>query len=134
MPADAGDALTKPLILFVEDELLIREMVVEALEEGGFSTVVASDAPAALALLQQHANEIVGLISDINLNGEMDGWQLACAAREQDSNLPVVYVSGASGHEWAFRGVPQSLMITKPFAPAQIVVAISSLLVTDVTR
>ena len=59
----------------------------------------------------------------------MDGWELACAAREQASDLPVIYVSGASGHEWASRGVPGSLMIAKPFAPAQIVVAISSLLV-----
>jgi hypothetical protein len=63
----------------------------------------------------------------------MTGWDLACAARERAGDLPIVYVSGASGHEWASRGVPNSLMITKPFAPVQVVVAISSLLVASDT-
>lgn len=44
--------------------------------------------------------------------------------------LPVVYVSGHDGHEWNVRVVPQSVLITKPFAPMQISVAISSLLNT----
>jgi DNA-binding response OmpR family regulator len=49
---------------------------------------------------------------------------------EQASELPVIYISGASGHDMGLAGRAQgSLMITKPFAPAQVVVAISSLLV-----
>ena len=118
-----------PLILLVEDEDLIREMMVEALEDAGFSTLVSADAQNAVQLFQENGHEIRGLVTDINLADGMDGWELACAAREQTSDLPIVYISGASGHEWASRGVPNSLMITKPFAPAQIVVAISSLLV-----
>jgi CheY-like chemotaxis protein len=129
MSADEAHPLAMPLILLVEDEHLIREMLVEALEDAGFSTLVAADARAAVALFEENRDEIRGLVTDINLDDGMDGWELACAAREQASDLPVVYVSGASGHEWASRGVPNSLMITKPFAPAQIVVALSSLLV-----
>ena len=131
MPADEADALAMPLILLVEDEVLIRQMVVEALEDAGFSTLVSADAQGAVALLAENGHEIRGLVTDINLADGMDGWALACAAREQASDLPVVFISGASGHEWASRGVPNSLMITKPFAPAQIVVAISSLLVAS---
>ena len=129
MSADEADALAMPLILLVEDEDLIRAMMVEALEEAGFSTLVSADAQGAVRLFEEHGAKIRGLVTDINLADRMDGWELACAAREQASDLPVVYVSGACGHEWASRGVPGSLMITKPFAPAQIVVAISSLLV-----
>src|SRR5688500_2368068 len=106
MSADPADALAMPLILLVEDEDLIRQMMVEALEEAGFSTLVSADADGAVALLTENGHEIRGLVTDINLNDGMDGWQLACAAREQASDLPVVYVSGASGHEWASRGVP----------------------------
>lgn len=133
MPADQANAVQMPLILLVEDEVLIREMMVEALEAAGFSILAAGDAPRALVLFEENGSEIRGLVTDINLEDGMNGWELACAAREQASDLPVVYVSGASGHEWASRGVPNSLMITKPFAPAQIVVAISSLLVASDT-
>ena len=45
--------------------------------------------------------------------------------------LPVVYVSAASEHEWSAQGVPASVMIAKPCVSAQVVVAISSLLVVS---
>jgi hypothetical protein len=46
--------------------------------------------------------------------------------------MPVVYMTGAGGREWAAHGVPNSTLVHKPFAPAQIITAISALLnVTD---
>ena len=129
MSTDEADALVMPLILLVEDELLISDMLVAALEDAGFSTLVAADGDSAVQLLKESGDTIRGLITDINLAADMNGWDVARAAREQAADLPVVYVSGASGHEWTSSGVPKSLMITKPFAPAQVVVAISSLLV-----
>ena len=129
MSADEADALAMPLILLVEDEFLISEMLVEALEGAGFSTLVAGNGDGAIKLFEENCDTIRGLVTDINLDDGMNGWDLARAAREQASELPVIYISGASGHEWASQGVPKSLMITKPFAPAQVVVAISSLLV-----
>ena len=129
MSRDEADALPMPLILLVEDEVLIREMLVEALEQAGFSTLVSGDAQGAVALFENNGVEIRGLVTDINLSRGMDGWDLARAARQHVGDLPVVYISGASGHDWASRGVPHSLMITKPFAPAQVVVALSSLMV-----
>ncbi|WP_241233708.1 response regulator transcription factor [Altericroceibacterium xinjiangense] len=133
MSADEADAIAMPVILLVEDQVLIREMVIEALEEAGFATLVAGDGQGAIKLLEEKGSEIRGLMTDINLDDGMDGWELARTMREHDSDLPVVYVSGASGHEWASQGVPRSLMITKPFAPAQVVVAISSLLMASDT-
>lgn len=131
MPADEAHTRVTPLILLVDDEVLIQEMLVEALEEAGFSTLIIGDARSAALLFEEHVDEIRALVTDINLDDDMNGWELARVAREHASDLPVVYVSGASGHEWASRGVPNSLMITKPFAPAQLVVAISSLLVAS---
>ena len=133
MAPDEADALPMPLILLVEDEVLICDMLVEALEDAGFATLSARDAESAIPLFEQRGDEIRGLVTDINLADGMDGWNLARAAREHASDLPVVYISGASGHEWASQGVPNSLMITKPFAPAQVVVALSSLLVASDT-
>jgi hypothetical protein len=44
--------------------------------------------------------------------------------------LPVVYITGATADEWAIQGVPNSILLTKPFAPAQLVTAVSQLLNT----
>jgi CheY-like chemotaxis protein len=57
-----------PLILFVEDEVLIRDMVVEALEEAGYSTAVAGDGKTAMALLKEQGDRVRGLVTDINLD------------------------------------------------------------------
>lgn len=134
MSTDEADASAMPLILLVEDEFLIREMLVAALEEAGFSVLVSQDAQGALTLFEQNNGEIRCLVTDIDLEEGLNGWELARQAREHASDLPVLYISGASGHDWASQGVPNSLLVAKPFAPTQVVVAISSLLVaTDTT-
>jgi len=118
-----------PILLYVEDEAMTQVLVETALREAGFAVLLASDGDEALAHLETKSGDLRGLITDINLGECPDGWDVARSARESISGLPVVYVSGASEHEWTAKGVPHSLMIAKPFAPAQIVVAISSLLV-----
>lgn len=118
-----------PVLLYVEDEALTQQLVETALREAGFEVLVASDGHEGLALLGRHRDTVRGLITDINLGECPDGWEVARSARETISGLPVLYVSGACDKEWTAKGVPNSLMIAKPFAPAQIVVAISSLLV-----
>ena len=120
-----------PILLYVEDEAITSGLVEEALREAGFEVLTASDGHEALVQLGAKSGVLRGLITDINLGDSPDGWDVARKARESISGLPVVYVSGACEHEWTARGVPNSLMIAKPFAPAQIVVAISSLLVAS---
>ena len=117
-----------PTLLYVEDEAITSGLVEEALREAGFEVLVACDGHEALVQLRAKSEILRGLITDINLGECPDGWDVARKARESIDGLPVVYVSGACGHEWTARGVPNSLMVAKPFAPAQIVIAISSLL------
>lgn len=123
--------LPAPLLLYVEDEALIQQMLVTDLEESGFAVLVTNNGTEALAVLASRSEELHGLITDINLGDGPDGWEVARKARELRSGLPVVYVSAASEHEWTSQGVPASLMITKPFVPTQVVVAISSLLIVS---
>jgi DNA-binding response OmpR family regulator len=70
-------------------------------------------------------------VTDIDLNGRFDGWEVAKRAREIDPAFPVVYMTGAAADEWGSHGVPNSILLTKPFAPAQLVTAVSNLLNTD---
>jgi DNA-binding response OmpR family regulator len=118
-------------VLYVEDEDLIRELVVEILEEAGFEVVVAADGTAACDVLDRKLEQrLRALITDINLGGGLDGWAVARHARELNGALPVIYVTGAHGRDWRSKAVPNSLMIAKPFTPTQLVHAISSLLET----
>lgn len=68
------------------------------------------------------------LVTDIHLTGAINGWELARMAREIHALLPVVYMTGAAAEEWPSKGVPNSILLTKPFAPAQLVTAVSQLL------
>jgi len=117
-----------PIILVVEDDPLIQILVGDALGDGGFDTVVAASGEEALSLLQGHEDQYRALVTDINLQGKMDGWEVAQHAREIESDFPVVYVSGAAAADWTSKGVPNSIMLEKPFAPAQLLTAVSNLL------
>jgi DNA-binding response OmpR family regulator len=64
------------------------------------------------------------------LAGRTDGWAVARTAREIDPEFPVVYMTGAAADQWPVQGVPNSILLAKPFAPAQLVTAISNLLNT----
>jgi DNA-binding NtrC family response regulator len=119
---------TAILLLLVEDELLISEMMQSALEDGGYTVLTADDGNEAINLIDTRINEIAGLITDIRLPGP-DGWEIARHARHRKPELPVVYMTGDSGVDWAAEGVPKSLILQKPFAAAQAITAISTLLI-----
>jgi CheY-like chemotaxis protein len=117
------------VILVVEDDRLIQGMIEEALTEGGFEITIASSGARAIELLDAANPEYRALVTDINLGKEtVDGWTVARHARENKPDIPVVYMTGDSADEWASKGVPNSILLTKPFAPAQLVTAVSQLL------
>jgi len=119
------------VILVVEDDHLIQSIVEESLTEGGFEIVIASSGENAVELLDASDGKYRALVTDINLGRDkIDGWDVARHAREIDPHLPVVYMSGKDADDWASKGVPNSIMLTKPFAPAQLVTAVSQLLNT----
>jgi CheY-like chemotaxis protein len=120
-----------PVLLYVEDEVLIQATLVEALEDAGFTVLIANSGEDAIAVLASSHQSLHGLVTDVNLGKGADGWEVARTGRELVGGLPVVYVSGASEQDWTSRGVPASVMISKPFVPAQVVVAISSLLIVS---
>ena len=117
-----------PIILVVEDDQLIQSLVEETLGDGGFETAIAASGEEALSLLQDHKGKYRALVTDINLTGKMDGWEVAQHAREVEPDFPVVYMSGAAAADWTSKGVPNSIMLAKPFAPAQLLTAVSNLL------
>jgi len=82
----------------------------------------------AITLLKSGLRPYRAVVTDVNLLGRLDGWEIARAAREIDPHFPVVYMTGAAADKWPVLGVPNSILLQKPFAPAQVVAAVSQLL------
>lgn len=117
-----------PIVLIVEDDELMQGIVEDSLKEGGFETAIASSAEEAVTLLRGKVMNYRALVTDINLKGRMNGWEVAKQAREIDPTFPIVYMTGAPANDWPSHGVPNSVLLQKPFAPAQLVTAVSHLL------
>jgi CheY-like chemotaxis protein len=116
------------VIMVVEDDQTIQGLVEEALSDGGFEAAIAASGEEAVTLLRGNRNHYRALLTDIDLLGTMDGWEVARQAREINPAFPIVYMTGAAADEWASHGVPNSVLLTKPFAPAQLVTALAQLL------
>ena len=122
-------SLTSVLILVVEDEPMIQELLQLVLEDGGFEVTTASSGEDALTKLGAELPAFRALITDVNLiRGGLTGWDVGRRARQLMSELPVIYMTGAAAHEWCVHGVPDSLLLTKPFAPDQVIAALSRML------
>jgi DNA-binding response OmpR family regulator len=118
-----------PVILVVEDDQLLQSLVEESLADGGFDVVIAASGENAVELLNASEGKYRALVTDINLgSSDVDGWSVARHAREIDPDFPVIYMSGKDAADWASKGVPHSVMLEKPFAPAQLVTAVAQLL------
>jgi CheY-like chemotaxis protein len=121
-------------ILLVDDQAMILHSIVDAIEDGGFSTLTAMSGKEAIEALNDPKFQFSGLVTDVNLEAGMTGWEVARAARRRTPEIPVVYMTGDSAHEWPTQGVPNSLVLQKPFAMAQLTTAIAQLITDAATR
>jgi CheY-like chemotaxis protein len=118
-----------PVVLVVEDDQNVQGVISIILSGGGFALAIASSGEQALELLDAADGKYRALVTDINLGRDkLDGWEVAKHARQFEPEFPVVYMSGDSAADWASKGVPNSIMLSKPFAPAQLVSAVSQLM------
>jgi len=117
-----------PGILVVEDEMLILHMMESALEDGGFKVILAPSGEQAIQMLDAQKSRFRAVVTDVNLGRGKSGWEVAKHAREIDPEIAVIYITGHGATDWPSQGLPKSVMIAKPFAIAQLVTAVSSLL------
>ena len=117
-----------PIVLVVEDEVGLQDFAREALSDAGFHPMVTPSGEKALTSLKSGVVKYRALVTDISLGRGIDGWALAKLTREVDPLFPIIYMTGAAADQWASKGVPNSILLEKPFAPAQLVTAVSQLL------
>jgi PAS domain S-box-containing protein len=111
----AEHAATGESVLVVEDEPVVRGVILEMLHEEGYRTLEAVDGPSGLRILRTNGR-IDLLITDVGLPG-MNGRQLADQARETRPGLKILFITGYAESVAISDGFlqPGMEMITKPF-------------------
>ena|SRR5258708_29223509 len=82
------------VVVLAEDEVLLRMLAVNALEEEGFVAIEVGSAIAALDIVKARADDVDVLFTDIRMPGPMDGLELAHRVRERWPAISVVITSG----------------------------------------
>jgi CheY-like chemotaxis protein len=112
-------------ILVVEDEVLIRLLIVDILIEAGFQVIQAASADEALKVLQSSV-EVDLVMTDIRMPGSLDGLELASRVRANWPTLRIVIVSSDAS---SLRpDLPADAVIAKPFSPIEFVDRVKQLL------
>jgi len=111
----AEHAATGETVLVIEDEPVVRAVVLEMLGEQGYRTLDAVDGPSGLKILRSNAR-IDLLVTDVGLPG-MNGRQVADQARESRPDLKILFITGYAESVAISDGFlqPGMEMITKPF-------------------
>ncbi|MCF1487468.1 response regulator [Pseudomonas sp. AA27] len=103
-------------LLVVEDDDIVRMLIVEVLGELGYTTTEADSAGAALKIIEDPEQSLALLMTDVGLP-DLRGEELAAKAREARPLLPVLF---ASGYAESFT-VPEGMhLIGKPFSIDQL--------------
>lgn len=112
-------------VLVVEDEVLIRLMIADALRSAGFAVIEASNGDEAMRVLQS-ALPVQLLLTDIRMASKLDGLALAHAARAVRPGLKLIVASShVSGDEVA--GLADAFF-SKPYVVNMIINRVKSLL------
>ena len=80
--------MERPTVLVIEDEDAIQDLLDDALGEAGFETGIVRTGEEAVTLLKGGLVRYCALVTDINLLGRFNGWEVARAAREVDPPFP----------------------------------------------
>lgn len=113
MPTDH----TRRVVLVVEDDELLRSDIVSEFSWQGWRVLDTASGEHALALAQK--NRVDAVLTDIQLDGLVSGWDVAEAVRGVWPQVAVIYTSGNAPD--TSRLVQGGVFLDKPCDPAQVV-------------
>jgi CheY-like chemotaxis protein len=115
----------RPVVLVVEDELLVRMDAADMVRHAGFDVVEAENAEEAIDILESRS-DIALVFTDIQMPGSMDGLKLAAAVRDRWPPIKIVATSGLPNVSEA--DLPAgSRFLTKPYVGPEITEALRGL-------
>ena len=118
--------MTRPYILFVEDDDGVLDLGIQVLRDAGYDVVPAVSGDIAEVLLEQGLPFEV-LITDIVMPGHLDGFALARRARELRPDIRIIYATGFSGSASVRTSdSPDGAKLIKPWQPDELVRAVNA--------
>lgn len=99
------------VVLVVEDEVFLREYVVDEFRRLGWHVLETATGEQALTFATTERVDVV--FTDIQLGGQLSGWEVAEALRRREPTLPVLYTSGNASIK--ARQVVGSAFLSKPY-------------------
>jgi DNA-binding NtrC family response regulator len=125
IPSAIEKATRRPIVLVVEDEILIRSPVAEFLRAAGYKIVEAANAAEAVAVFV--TGTVIDLVfSDLDMPGPMDGVGLALWISHHHPGVHVILTSGIRNAARA--GEIPAVFLSKPYRLAEVARCIGSLL------
>jgi cyclic di-GMP phosphodiesterase len=114
-------------VLVIDDEQIVRDLMVEILEEAGYEAESASTAERGLELLKEDSISLV--VSDIVMPG-LSGLELLEAVRLSRPSLPIVLVTGAGTFNNLSEAIARGAdgLVMKPFSHAELERAVATAL------
>jgi two-component system OmpR family response regulator len=116
------------VVLVVEDEALVLLDIEGSLVEAGCEVISMRNGTQALSAFDAEPARFKAVITDVRLGDGPSGWEIGRHVPGAIPRIPVIYMSGDSAADWSAEGVPESIMISKPFIMPQIITAVASLL------
>jgi CheY-like chemotaxis protein len=111
-----------PVILTVEDEVLVSEYLREALSDIGYDVIDTFNADEAIAVLEAR-DDIQIIITDINMPGSMDGLKLAAVVRDRWPPIKVIIATGRERPK-SDEMPSGSMFVSKPYNRAALLSAL----------
>jgi DNA-binding response OmpR family regulator len=106
-------------ILVVEPEILVRMVIASYLRECGYKVLEGVSAADVMAVLDS-GHKVDAVFSEIRLNGELDGFELACWVREHHPGVDVILTTSAARAADRAGGLCEDGPLEKPYHPQEI--------------
>ena len=125
----ATDVARQPVVLVVEDEILLRRTTAEYLRLSGYRVLEVPNAEEAVAVFAS-GKPVDVVFSDVSLSAAMDGLMLARWLHRSHPEIPVMLTSGygSSARRAAIELVGNRFFLSKPYRQAEAVNRICALL------
>ena len=121
---------TVQTVLVIEDEDTVRNLLRTLLRLAGYEVLSCQQGAEALDLMEARGGTLQLLVTDVNLGGELDGFETAGRLRAAQPGLKVLFMSGedeADGDSGRIYGAADRFL-RKPFTPRGFIEAVGSLL------
>jgi CheY-like chemotaxis protein len=116
----------RPVVLVVEDEVLIRMNATDMVVEAGFEAIAASHADEAIRILESR-NDIRAVFTDVQMPGSIDGMRLARVVRDRWPPVALIVTSGKT--DGLERDLPNGgKILPKPYDQVQVEAALRQLI------